>query len=187
VPAYAYRTKTKLHVFVPQGFGTPFDAFDPRMGARQGCGFAMMTVTLPGGVAGVSVLPPRAMKASERWLADLNEAFELEQKLFPKGRPAPPPSWTVNVSVSQVSRDPEPLMSVVVVAPREPAGRSRAPMRHGGVAIMNSSVPPSSYCPATRSAGPTKRSTTTPSTGARTTNSSEPSEWAARASCSRRS
>jgi hypothetical protein len=116
VPAYAYRTKTKLHVFVRQGFDLAVDAFDPRMGNREGCGFESHTLLLSGAVAGSIVQAPRAMSEAERWQSDASEAFELLQKRYPTTRP-PPPIFRVNMSVSQVSRDPEPLVSVMIVPP----------------------------------------------------------------------
>jgi hypothetical protein len=117
VPVYAYRTKTKLHVFVRQGFDLAVDAFDPRMGDRQGCGFDSQTLLLSGAVSSSMVQAPRAMSERERWQSDASEAFELLQKRYPTTRP-PPPIFRVNMSVSQVSRDPEPLVSVVIVPPR---------------------------------------------------------------------
>jgi hypothetical protein len=116
VPAYAYRTKTKLHVFVRQGFDLAVDAFDPRMGNREGCGFDSRTLLLSGAVASSIVQAPHAMTEAERWQSDASEAFDLLQKRYPTTRP-PPPIFRVNMSVSQVSRDPEPLVSVVIVAP----------------------------------------------------------------------
>jgi hypothetical protein len=116
VSAYAYRTTTKLYVFVPRGFESPIDAFDMRLGNRHQCGFASSTLLVRGDVSRSTVQPPRSMKESERWLADFSDAFELSQKQFPKDRP-PPPIFGLHVSVSRVSRDPEALVSVVVVAP----------------------------------------------------------------------
>lgn len=122
VPAYAYRTRTRLHVFVRQGFELAVDAFDGWMGVRQGCGFASHTLLLSGAVARSTVQAPRAMSVAERWQSDLSEAFDFLQKRYPTTRP-PPPTFRVEVSVSQVSRDPEPLVSVVVVPPPGTAAR----------------------------------------------------------------
>jgi hypothetical protein len=120
IPAYAYRTKDFVHVLVRRGFETASDAFDHegRGMATRLCGFVDLAVRVTGGVTRDSVLTPRDLPEKERWIVDEGAAADAETARFPKGRPSPEPSRGVNVSLSKVSRDPEPLLSVTLVEQR---------------------------------------------------------------------
>jgi hypothetical protein len=116
-PVFAYRTKDAVHILVARGFEDPIDAFDPRMGSRS-CGLVEIRLAVGTDRAGrVGVLPAHAQSKEERWTVDGAAAWERFNKVFPKGRPTFAPLWMVNASLSKVSRDPEPLLSVMVQAP----------------------------------------------------------------------
>jgi hypothetical protein len=119
IVAYAYRTTKNVHVIVPRGFASERDAFDPRMGTRWACGFLQMDLdpALGGSVAD-SVSAPHAMREKVRWLTDLSELLDLETKEHREPEASPPNGFfAVNASLSKVSRDPEPILSITVRAP----------------------------------------------------------------------
>jgi hypothetical protein len=118
LPAYAYRTASEVHVLVVRGFNEPRDAFpDPMMGTRA-CGFLHMVLTGTNDSRTASVVEAHAMDARARWLPSMDKVWDYELLKRPAGD-APP--FAVNASVSKVSRDPEPVLSVTVRA-RGPVG-----------------------------------------------------------------
>jgi hypothetical protein len=130
LPVYAYRTRAFVHLLVARGFEAAVDAFDRSthgMGFRESCGFLHVGLPVAGGVSQAVALPARDLPRQERWMNELGDAFEAESKRFPTGRRSLP--WTINASLSRVSRDPEALLSVLVTEPASPARRGTAGVR----------------------------------------------------------
>jgi hypothetical protein len=126
LPVYAYRTREYVHLLIPQGFEAAVDAFDrdtPGLFVRASCGMLHVELPIRGGVSQVEVLPARDLPGQERWITDIDAAAEAEGKRFPKGRTSAGGHWTLNASLSKVSRDPEALLSVLVTEPEAPAAR----------------------------------------------------------------
>jgi len=116
LPVYAYRTDRKVVVIIPRGFNAATDAFMHLHGigifARERCGYETIEIPIAGGVANENIVPQRDLGAA-RWAATMQQASVFET---PSSAPAAQ-AWTVNVSVSKVSRDPEPLVSVFAQPP----------------------------------------------------------------------
>jgi hypothetical protein len=110
---YAYRTAKDVHVLARRGFRAPRDAFDedPRSGQRMDCGFSHVVLRGKEDSSTLAVALAAPLPAPARWLADQGELFEYEKVKRPD---VDVPSFAVNVSLSKVSRDPEPLVSVCV-------------------------------------------------------------------------
>jgi hypothetical protein len=117
VAVYAYRTQTAVHIIVPRGFESPADAFGSHGAGREACGYIELALPLTGGVSGGSGQPTRKMTDAERWAVTYDDVGEAEKLRFPAGRSAAAPEWAINASLSKVSRDPEPLLSVLVTLP----------------------------------------------------------------------
>ncbi len=112
LPVFAYRTKTQVAVLVPRGFASAREAFvmERQIGVvRERCGFDLIQIPIEGGFGSTQTRPPSALGERERW-ATVTDVRD----------PAPPLTstlWFVNASLSKVTRDPEPILSVLV---REP-------------------------------------------------------------------
>ncbi len=120
IAVYAYRSAKAVHFFVPRGFNDPRDGFDGdgRVDGRFQCGFVSADLDLPNGSLVTSLTGPRPMREDERWISDMSA---VTTPRVARSTDAPPaPAFVVNLSVSRVSRDPEPLVSVMLrVVPRE--------------------------------------------------------------------
>jgi hypothetical protein len=116
LPMYAYRTDREVVVIIPRGFNVATDAFMHLHGigvfVRKWCGYDTIEIPITGGVANDNVVPQRDLGAA-RWAATMDEASDLRAR---SPAPAAKP-WIVNISVSKVSRDPEPLVSVFAQPP----------------------------------------------------------------------
>jgi hypothetical protein len=117
VAVYAYRTQTAVNIIVAQGFESPGDAFGSHGAGREGCGYVELALPVTGGVSQASGLLPRTMSQAERWAATFDEVVAAENQRFPKGRRSHEGKWLMNASLSKVSRDPEPILSVLVTLP----------------------------------------------------------------------
>jgi hypothetical protein len=113
LPVYAYRTAKAVHVLARRGFNTPSDGFDPdpRMSARTACGFWHVALDAKEDSAVVALVAPHAMNARARWVTDFEDLDEYQKAKVPAGDA---PRFVLNVSVSKVTRDPEPILSVSV-------------------------------------------------------------------------
>ncbi|HEV3192431.1 MAG TPA: hypothetical protein VGY54_18095 [Polyangiaceae bacterium] len=110
---YAYRTKTIIGVVVPRGFTHANEAFVPvRMWGmlRERCGFERLELPIGGGFRFTHLHPPDAAPLSDPWRCVFDEK---------EGVGASSALWLINASLSQVSRDPEPLLSILVRPRRE--------------------------------------------------------------------
>jgi hypothetical protein len=116
LPMYAYRTESAVVVLIPRGFDVATDAFMHLHGigvfVRKRCGYETIAIPIAGGVASENIVPQRDLGAA-RWAATMDQASGLAT---PSSAPATRP-WIVNVSVSKVSRDPEPIVSVFAQPP----------------------------------------------------------------------
>jgi hypothetical protein len=110
---YAYRTSKAVHILARRGFNTPSDGFDPnpRMGTRTACGFWHVALESTEGSAGVTLVAPHTMSVRARWVTDFEALAEYEKTKVP---PDDAPTLLLNASLSKVSRDPEPIVSVTV-------------------------------------------------------------------------
>jgi hypothetical protein len=117
VPVYAYRTHAAVHIIVPQGFESPADAFGSHGAGREACGYIELALPVTGGVSGGTGQPTRKMTDAERWAVTYDDVGEAEKVRFPRGRSSAAPQWAINASLSKVSRDPEPILSVLVTLP----------------------------------------------------------------------
>ncbi len=118
LPVYAYRTQRIVGLLIPRGLESAADAFVHQHGLgtflREHCGFLHLRLPIAGGVSSTRVLAARAMLEAERWATDVDTAKVAERKPLPNGRPASAQTWAINASLSKVSRDPEPILSVLV-------------------------------------------------------------------------
>jgi hypothetical protein len=115
LPVFAYRTKTAVKIVVLRGFNSPEEAFTSPAGTRE-CGLSVLELSVGGQVANALFVPPQKMTPLDRWAPDL---ATIDARQFSRKRPPPLPQWNVNASLSKTSRDPEPLLSVVVTLQRE--------------------------------------------------------------------
>ena len=131
LPVYAYRTQRIVGLLIPRGIESAADAFVHQRGLgtflREHCGFLYLQLPIAGGVSSTRVLPPRAMLDAERWATDVDSAKVAERKPLPNGRPASAQPWAINASLSKVSRDPEPILSVLVTEPAQSTQKEFGP------------------------------------------------------------
>jgi hypothetical protein len=117
VPIYAYRTQTAVHIIAPRGFESPADAFGSHGAGREACGYIELALPVTGGVSRGTGQPTRKMTDRERWAVTYDDAGEAEKLRFPSGHSSAAIEWAINASLSKVSRDPEPLLSVLLTLP----------------------------------------------------------------------
>lgn len=108
---YAYRTPTLLYILIPEGFASAGVAFERQIG-RAGCGLASVALRVSGDVSMARTHPPRDLPDDERWV-DWQALIAMPRK--PARRALA--TLLVSVSLSKASRDPEPLLSVLVTQP----------------------------------------------------------------------
>ena len=116
---YAYRTKSDVLLFLPQGFASPADAFRHQHGIgffwREQCGLLAMQLSVAGGAVTRSVFAVQPLPEARRWAATVKDADPSFGQ--PKhGTDARGP-WIVNASLSKTARDPEALLSVTITTP----------------------------------------------------------------------
>jgi hypothetical protein len=115
LPVYAYRTAKDVHVLARRGFRGPGDAFDdePRSGMRMDCGFSHAVLRGKEDSSTMTLALAAPLPAGAQWISDQEELFEYDKVKRPA---VDVPSFAINLSLSKVSRDPEPLVSVSVRA-----------------------------------------------------------------------
>jgi hypothetical protein len=115
---YAYRTATAVHILARRGFNLPVEAFDFgfRMSGRAGCGFIHLVFREKEGSASVRLVAPHPTPRA-RWVADFDDLSKYDEAKLP---PGDAPTFVLNASLSKVSRDPEPIVSVSVRATPPP-------------------------------------------------------------------
>ena len=80
------------------------------------CGLMHIDLDVTGGARASGLLSvAHAMTESDRWVSNLTEVFAHEEAAAKAKEPPPVAGGTfaLNASLSKVSRDPEPLLSVV--------------------------------------------------------------------------